>query len=183
MSLWRQVHPLCVLITLATLTSSGNVPDVEGMEAIGVSNFQEIFLEEILPAADITPTVNQLELRLYTPQLNLLAYLKSEAIVAQAYSPLGPTNSALLTDDTATAIAKNQRLQTSDVLPGDLRRRGPPQVGDPARIASNHIGTVATVKKRTEEDLQTLDGVAVGGKQKGLSMSECGIDVWFMNWP
>ncbi|KZP27143.1 hypothetical protein FIBSPDRAFT_886744 [Athelia psychrophila] len=30
-----------------------------GQEAIGVSNFQEIFLEEILPAADITPTVNQ----------------------------------------------------------------------------------------------------------------------------
>ncbi|KZP11389.1 hypothetical protein FIBSPDRAFT_1050828 [Athelia psychrophila] len=51
------------------------------------------FFEEILSTAKVTPTVNQLDRYLHNPQLNLLAYLKSEVIAAQAYSPLGPTNS------------------------------------------------------------------------------------------
>ncbi|KZP11348.1 hypothetical protein FIBSPDRAFT_962347 [Athelia psychrophila] len=81
--------------------------------------------------------VNRLELHLYHLQLNLLAYLKSEAIVAQAYSPLGPTTSPLLTDDTATAIAKKHRLQTSDTLLGYLRAQDVvflPKLVTPARI-------------------------------------------------
>ncbi|KZP27136.1 hypothetical protein FIBSPDRAFT_948786 [Athelia psychrophila] len=124
------------------------------------------FLVEILPA-EITPTVNQLELCLYTPQLNFLAYLKTEAIVAQAYSPLGLTDSPLLTDVAATAIAKKDRLQTSDVLLGYLLAQDvvvPPKLVTPARIASNYIGTVAAVKRLTEDDLQTLNMAAVGGK-------------------
>ncbi|KZP15681.1 hypothetical protein FIBSPDRAFT_1047924 [Athelia psychrophila] len=133
--------------------------------------------------AEITSTVNRLELHLYNPQLNLLAHLKSEAIFAQAYSPLGPTNSPLLTNGTTTTIAKMQRLQTSDALLGHLRHRVLPKLVTPARIASNCIGTVAAVKRLTEEDLQTLDGVAVGGKRERLIVSDCGTDFGLQNWP
>ena len=58
---------------------------------------------------------------MYNPQLKLLAYLKSKGITAEAYSPLGSTNSPLLTDETAAAIAKKYDLQTSDILLGYLR--------------------------------------------------------------
>jgi diketogulonate reductase-like aldo/keto reductase len=59
---------------------------------------------------------------LYNPQLELLDYLKSKNIIPQAYSPLGSTNSPLLTDESATEIAKKRGLKsTSDVLLGYLR--------------------------------------------------------------
>lgn len=59
------------------------------VKAIGVSNFSQMKLEEILPHAEIRPAVDQLELHLYNPQHNLLKFLKSQGIVPQAYSPLG----------------------------------------------------------------------------------------------
>lgn len=59
------------------------------VKAIGVSNFSQMKLEEILPTAEIKPVVNQLELHLYNPQHKLLEYLASQDIVPQAYSPLG----------------------------------------------------------------------------------------------
>ncbi|KZP05498.1 hypothetical protein FIBSPDRAFT_1054064 [Athelia psychrophila] len=73
---------------------------------------------------------------LIQPPAQLLAYPKSEAIVAPAYSPLGPTNSPLLTDDISTAIAKNYGLQTSDVFLAHLRRRVHPKLVTPR---TNHI--------------------------------------------
>ncbi|KZP26884.1 hypothetical protein FIBSPDRAFT_325663 [Athelia psychrophila] len=231
MSLWRQVHPLCVLMTLATLTSSGNVPDVEGMEAlvkkarrraskatrnayisspilyaraaIGVSNFQEIFLEEILPAADITPTVNQLELHLYNPaQPPRVPQVGSDR--RPDISPLGPTNSPLPTDDTTTAIAKMHRLQPSDALLGHLYAChiaatrflpgadfvgcsgagccGPPQVGGSGTNGIELHCTVAAVKSHGEGHADRRWG-GVGGKLKMFIMSDCGIDFGLRNWP
>ncbi|KZP15753.1 Aldo/keto reductase [Athelia psychrophila] len=156
------------------------------VKAIGVSNFSQKALEEILPTAEITPAVNQLELHLYNPQLKLIAYLKSKGIVAQAYSPLGSTNSPLLTDETATAIAKKYELQTSDILLGYLLAKDIvvlPKSVTPARIASNYTGAVTAAKKLTKEDLETLDGVAAGGKQKRLIMPAWGVDLGFENWP
>ena len=88
--------------------------------AIGVSNCSEKILEQLLPTATIVPAVDQLELHLYNPQHELLSYLQSKGIVAQAYSPLGSTGSPLLQDETAQAIAKKHGLQTADVLLGWL---------------------------------------------------------------
>lgn len=86
--------------------------DMEGLyksgkaKAIGVSNFSQLKLEEILPHAEVTPAVDQLELHPYNPSKNLIAFLKSHKIVPQAYSPLGSTDSPLLTEETVIAIAK-----------------------------------------------------------------------------
>jgi glycerol 2-dehydrogenase (NADP+) len=47
--------------------------------------------------------------------------MKSKKIVPQAYSPLGSTDAPLLTDESATEIAKKRGLKsTSDVLLGYL---------------------------------------------------------------
>ena len=108
--------------------------------AIGLSNFSEIKVEEILAEAEIKPAVDQVrwalphfcafvithfffqvELHLYNPQLKLVSYLKSKDIVPQAFSPLGSANSSLLNDEDAGAIAQKYSLQTSDILLGYLR--------------------------------------------------------------
>ncbi|KZP06314.1 hypothetical protein FIBSPDRAFT_324212 [Athelia psychrophila] len=109
---------------------------------------------EILPA-EITPTANQLELHLYNPQLNLLAYLKSEAIVAQAYPPWDQP------------IPRCSRMT--------LRRNREEALAPDIGRAPGYL--------LAEEDLQMLDGVAVGGKQKRLIMADCGIGFGSEDWP
>jgi glycerol 2-dehydrogenase (NADP+) len=59
-------------------------------------------------------------LHIYNPQHKLLTYLKSKGIVAQAYSPLGSTNSPLLTDEAVVEIASKHTIQPADVLLGYL---------------------------------------------------------------
>ncbi|KAI0781929.1 Aldo/keto reductase [Abortiporus biennis] len=155
------------------------------VKAIGVSNFSEKKLEEILPTATVIPAVNQLELHLYNPQHNLLKYLSEKGIVAQAYSPLGSTNSPLLEDETVASLAKKHELTPPDVLLGYLLSKNIvvlPKSVTPSRIASNFKGAIAAKEKLTKEDVELLDGVAPGGKQKRLIMPPWGIDLGFENW-
>lgn len=156
------------------------------VKAIGTSNFSQMMLEKILPTAEITPAVNQLELHLYNPQLKLLDYLKSKKIVPQAYSPLGSTDAPLLTDESATEIAKKRGLKsTSDVLLGYLLKKGIvvlPKSMSPSRIESNLTGALEAYHALTPEDLKILDGVAASGKQKRFIMPYWGIDLGFDNW-
>ncbi|TFY74017.1 hypothetical protein EWM64_g9995, partial [Hericium alpestre] len=90
------------------------------VRSIGVSNFSEKKLEEILPTAEILPAVNQIELHLYNPSHNLISYLKSKNIVPQAYSPLGSTNSPLMKDELVVELAEKYNLTPADILLGYL---------------------------------------------------------------
>jgi glycerol 2-dehydrogenase (NADP+) len=133
------------------------------------------------------PACNQLELHLYNPQHSLLAFLKAKGIVAQAYSPLGSTNSPLLQDETAGAVAKKAGLQPSDVLLGWLVAKDVvtlPKSVTPARIKSNLDGALAAAKwlKEHPEDMQALDGVAAAGKQKRCVMC-LGAQRWWKLMP
>ncbi len=56
---------------------------------IGVSNFSDIKLKDLVSKAKIKPEMNQVELHPLLQQDDLLAYCKSEGIFMTAYSPLG----------------------------------------------------------------------------------------------
>ncbi|WP_026452010.1 aldo/keto reductase [Aequorivita capsosiphonis] len=56
---------------------------------IGVSNFSEKKLKDLVSKATIKPEMNQVELHPLLQQDSLLAYCKSENILVTAYSPLG----------------------------------------------------------------------------------------------
>ncbi|EIN08258.1 Aldo/keto reductase [Punctularia strigosozonata HHB-11173 SS5] len=155
------------------------------VKAIGVSNFSEKKLEEILPTATVVPAVNQLELHLYNPQHNLLKYLRSKGIVPQAYSPLGSTNSPLFSDETVVELSKKYDLQPSDVLLGYLLAKDIvilPKSITPSRVASNLVGAVTAANKFSKDDLDKLDAVAASGKQKRFIMPPWPIDLGFENW-
>ncbi|KAF5378869.1 hypothetical protein D9615_006924 [Tricholomella constricta] len=156
------------------------------VKAIGVSNFSEAKLEEILSTAEIVPAVDQLELHVYNPQHKLIDYLKSKGIVPQAYSPLGSTNSPLLTDDKVLEIAKKHSLSASDVLIGYLVAKGfvaLPKSVTPSRIASNLTGPLAAAQKLDVADIADLDGLAASGKQKRFITPPWPVDLGFENWP
>ncbi|KII87648.1 hypothetical protein PLICRDRAFT_30262 [Plicaturopsis crispa FD-325 SS-3] len=156
------------------------------VKSIGVSNCSRMKLEEILPTATIKPVVNQLELHLYNPQHNLIAYLKSQDIVPQAYSPLGSVGAPILNDEVAISIAEKHSVSSADVLLGWLLRKGIvvlPKSVTPSRIVSNMTGAVNAMNKLDEEDLAKTDGVAAAGKQKRLFTPPWVIDLGFENWP
>ena len=67
---------------LETLYKQGKV------RAIGLSNFHQHHIEEIMSIAEIKPMVNQIELHPYLTQKELLEYCKSQDIAVTAWSPL-----------------------------------------------------------------------------------------------
>ncbi|TFK38255.1 NADP-dependent oxidoreductase domain-containing protein [Crucibulum laeve] len=155
------------------------------VKSIGVSNFSKKKLEEILPTAEIIPVVDQLELHVYNPQHNLISYLKSKGIVPQAYSPLGSTNSPLLTDEVITEVAKKHSLQTSDVLLGYLVAKGfvvLPKSVTPARILSNLTGAITAAERLETADIEKIDALAPGGKQRRFITPPWPVDLGFDNW-
>ncbi|KAF5356794.1 hypothetical protein D9756_006766 [Leucocoprinus leucothites] len=139
------------------------------VRSIGVSNFSQAKLEEILTTAEITPVVNQLELHVYNPQHKLLEFMKSKNITPQAYSPLGSSNSPLLADADVVSIVEQHKLQPADVLLGYLLAKGIivlPKSVTPARITANLAGAVRGSETLTKADIERLDGLAAAGKQK-----------------
>lgn len=56
--------------------------------AIGVSNFMQHHLEDLLSVAEIVPMVNQMEFHPYLVQQNLIDYCKQKKIQYEAWSPL-----------------------------------------------------------------------------------------------
>ncbi|KAF5311011.1 hypothetical protein D9619_007737 [Psilocybe cf. subviscida] len=156
------------------------------VKSIGVSNFSEAKLEEILPTAEIVPAVDQLELHLYNPQHKLAEYLKSKGIVPQAYSPLGSTNSPLFADEAVTALATKHSLQPADILLGYLLYKGfvvLPKSVTPSRISANFTGALAATKTLGATEFASLDGRAADGKQKRFITPPWPVDLGFDNWP
>jgi 2,5-diketo-D-gluconate reductase A len=62
------------------------------VRSIGVSNFSEAHLAEIIRETGVTPAVNQIELHPYFPQAELRAVNAALGIVTEAWSPLGKGN-------------------------------------------------------------------------------------------
>lgn len=58
------------------------------VKAIGVSNFLQHHLEDLLPMTEIRPMVNQLEHHPYLVQASLQQFCKDEGIQFEAWSPL-----------------------------------------------------------------------------------------------
>ncbi|ORY98034.1 NADP-dependent oxidoreductase domain-containing protein [Syncephalastrum racemosum] len=108
-------------------------------KAVGVSNFSIPFLERLLKSAKTVPAANQVELHPYLPQHKLLEYCASKGIHVTAYSPLGSTNSPLLTDATVTKIAEKHGKSPAQVLLswGATRTSILPKSVTPSRIESN----------------------------------------------
>ncbi|MAP81199.1 MAG: aldehyde oxidoreductase [Aequorivita sp.] len=114
---------------------------------IGVSNFSEKKLKNLISKAKIKPEMNQIELHPLLQQKALLDYCKSENILVTAYSPLGSGDrvAAMKADDEPNMmdiseikeIARDRSASTAQVL-----------------IAwHNHRGCAAIPKSTTKEHI------------------------------
>jgi diketogulonate reductase-like aldo/keto reductase len=81
---------------------------------IGVSNFLPAHLERLRAETGELPSVNQIELHPYFPQVEALAYHRENGILTESWSPLGK-GTDLLANPTITALAA-----AHDVTPAQL---------------------------------------------------------------
>ncbi len=73
------------------------------VRAIGVSNFKQKDLENIIDYGNIKPMVNQVLAHISNVPKNLIEYVQSKGILVEAYSPVG--HGAVIKQDKVKAIA------------------------------------------------------------------------------
>ncbi|KAK7204880.1 NADP-dependent oxidoreductase domain-containing protein [Myxozyma melibiosi] len=115
------------------------------VRSIGVSNFNQEKLDELLKNCKIPPAVNQIEAHAYLQQPDLLAYCTSKSVVVTAYSPLGNNiyNLPRVVDDPVVIdIARKLGRDPAQVLVSWAIQRGTvvlPKSVTPSRIISNLV--------------------------------------------
>jgi diketogulonate reductase-like aldo/keto reductase len=84
------------------------------VRSIGVSNYYQDHLDELLSGADIIPAVNQVEFSPYLYLKELKEYCDNKGIMLEAYSPL--TRGRKLKDPKLLEIAKNYNKSSAQIL-------------------------------------------------------------------
>ncbi|XNZ00656.1 aldo/keto reductase [Micrococcus luteus] len=85
------------------------------VRSIGVSNFPQEQLEEIIEATGVVPAVHQIELHPYWAQRELRDYGRQKGILTEAWSPLGQGGD-LLKDPVVTEIAEAKGATPAQVV-------------------------------------------------------------------
>lgn len=127
--------------------------------SIGVSNFPEEHLREIIEATGVTPVVNQIELHPYFNQQALRKVNDELGIKTEAWSPLGQ-GGELLQDATITEIAQAHDATPAQVVIAWHLAHGIivfPKSVTPERIKSNFA---ATEVKLSDEEIARIDGLS-----------------------
>jgi len=129
--------------------------------SIGVSNFSVADLEEVLAAAQVPPTVNQVQFSPYEYRRALLDACAQNGVVLEAYSPLGTGRH--LASGTVTRIAQRLGRTPAQVLVRWCIQREIPVIPKSThreRIAEN--GQVFDFEL-TDDDMARLDELDLTG--------------------
>ena len=105
---WPTPHSVEVFEAMLMMREKGLV------KSVGVSNFKEHHLEQVISAFGVTPAVNQVELHPIFQQKDLRQYCNGKNIVVQAWSPL--MRSAALNLDKLAAIAAKYNVTVAQLI-------------------------------------------------------------------
>ncbi len=136
---------------LETVLKSGRA------RAIGVSNYMQRHLEELLAKSQTIPSVNQVELSPYLNRRELREYCATHSIAVEAYSPL--TQGLRLDDEPLVRVARHYGKSTAQVLIRWGLQHGLieiPKSVNPRRIAENAAVFDFII---SDEDMRVLDGL------------------------
>lgn len=130
------------------------------VRAIGVSNFLQHHLEDLLTSAEIVPMVNQMEFHPYLVQQDLIDFCNSKGIQYEAWSPLMQGNIFDL-DIMKDLASKYNKTIAQIVLRWDLQKGVVtiPKSSKEKRIIAN---SDLFDFELSEEDVQLLDGLEKG---------------------
>ncbi|CAH0055957.1 unnamed protein product [Clonostachys solani] len=151
------------------------------VKAIGVCNWSVPYLEELKKVWRHKPSVNQVELHPYLPQLDLVNWCKKEGILVEAYSPLGGPGAPLLADTDVAAISEKHQVPPANVLISYHIRRGiVPLVKS---VSPKRLKTNLQVIGLDADDMKKLDQVhKQPGKHVRYQTPLWGSDLGFRDW-
>ena len=86
------------------------------VKAIGVCNYSQKYLEELLSNVDVVPAVNQIENHPLLPQQEIVDLCNERGIIITAYSPLGSTGSPMMRDENVVKVAKENNASPGCIL-------------------------------------------------------------------
>ena len=129
--------------------------------AIGVSNYTERHLTELLATADIVPAVNQIEFTPFLYQRGLQRFCESRGIRIEAWSPL--TRGLKLGDPCLGAIAARYRKTSAQVLLRWGLQRNVIEI--PKALSPTHLAENAAI---FDFSLSDADMVALDALDEGL---------------
>merc|ERR1712194_356513 len=84
--------------------------------AIGVSNWTEEHIADLVEDGGMKPMVNQIEMSPYTIWTKIVKYCQENEIALQAFSPLGSNAGSVLKDDVVTGIAEKHKKNPGQVV-------------------------------------------------------------------
>ena len=86
------------------------------VKAIGLSNFTQAQIREILDVCEVKPTVLQTEVHPYSQEKELKAFLDKEGIVIQAWYPLGHGDKTLIEEPLFTRLAEKYGKSSAQII-------------------------------------------------------------------
>lgn len=123
------------------------------LKAIGVSNFQQVDLDNILESCRIAPMVNQILAHISNTPEALIAYTMERGILVEAYSPIA--HGELLKNEAVEKMARKYGVSVPQLAIGYTLQLGLlplPKTANPEHMKSN-ADVNFTI---SEEDMQTL---------------------------
>ena len=128
------------------------------VRSIGVSNFPQAQLREIIADTSVTPAIHQIELHPYFSQEELRQVHEELGIVTEAWSPLGQ-GGEILKDPVIVEIAGKHGVSPAQVVLAWHLAKGIvaiPKSVTPARIAENFAAANVTLDAA---DIAAIDGL------------------------
>lgn len=86
------------------------------VRAIGLSNFNESQIREILEICEVRPSVLQTEVHPYSQEKALKQFLAQEGMVIQAWYPLGHGDKALINEPLFTELAQKYGKRNAQII-------------------------------------------------------------------
>jgi len=152
-------------------------------KSIGLSNFTEAGVSQIISFATVKPSMNQIEIHPFLPQGPLITYCLSHSVLPVAYSPLGSqdqvpgTGEKVSTNKELIAIAEKNGWSLAQVLIAWGLRRGYavlPKSSNEGRIRGN-----ANLVTLSDADFEEVNKVAEGRWSRFVNMKDTfGYNVW-----
>ncbi|CAK7272861.1 H/ACA snoRNP pseudouridylase subunit [Sporothrix epigloea] len=134
-------------------------------KAIGVSNYSEKFLNELLPVAKIVPAVNQIENHPALPQQEIVDLCREKGIHIMAYSPFGSTGGPLFTAEPIVAIAAKHSVSPATILLSYHLARGTTVLAK--SVTASRIEENKKVVDLDAEDLDKLNAYSTKLEKEG----------------
>lgn len=86
------------------------------VRSIGLSNFTEAQVQEILNCCEVKPAVLQTEVHPYSQEKELKAFLQKNGILIQAWYPLGHGDKALIQENVFTRLAAKYGKTNAQII-------------------------------------------------------------------